>query len=50
VQVAFGAAVNYVGNTIEAGAGMAGRIWQTREPLVVDDVQHVGAPADGTRL
>jgi len=37
VQVAFGAAVNYVGNTIEAGAGMAGRIWQTREPLVVDD-------------
>jgi len=37
VQVATGAAINYVGNTIEAGQGMAGRIWQTKEPLVVDD-------------
>jgi PAS domain S-box-containing protein len=37
VQVATGAAINYVGNTIEAGEGMAGRIWQTIEPLVVDD-------------
>jgi PAS domain S-box-containing protein len=37
VQVATGDARNYVGNTIEAGEGMAGRIWQTEEPLVVDD-------------
>src|ERR1051325_10075897 len=37
VQVATGAAINYVGNTLEAGEGMAGRIWQTKEPSVVDD-------------
>src|SRR5215471_4583186 len=37
VQVATGAAMNYVGNTLEAGQGMAGRIWQSKEPLVVDD-------------
>lgn len=37
VHVAFGAAVKYIGNTIEAGQGMAGRIWETRQPLVVDD-------------
>lgn len=37
VHVATGAAKNYVGNTLEAGHGMAGRIWQSNEPLVVDD-------------
>jgi len=37
VQVATGAAKNYVGNTLEAGQGMAGRIWQSKKPLVVDD-------------
>lgn len=37
VQVATGAAINYVGNTLEAGEGMAGRIWQTKEPSVVDN-------------
>jgi PAS domain-containing protein len=37
VQVATGAAINYVGNTLEAGEGMAGRIWQSKQPLVVDD-------------
>ncbi|HXT64370.1 MAG TPA: PAS domain S-box protein [Pyrinomonadaceae bacterium] len=37
VRVAIGAAVNYVGNTVEAGKGMAGRIWQTREPLVLEN-------------
>jgi len=37
VQVATGDAKNYVGNTIEAGQGMAGRIWQSKEPLVLDD-------------
>jgi PAS domain S-box-containing protein len=37
VQVATGEAINYVGNSIGPGEGMAGRIWQNKEPLVVDD-------------
>jgi PAS domain S-box-containing protein len=37
VQVAIGAARNYVGNIVEAGEGMAGRIWQSQQPLVLDD-------------
>jgi PAS domain S-box-containing protein len=37
VKVALGASVKYIGLRHKAGEGMAGMVWQTGEPLVIDD-------------
>jgi PAS domain S-box-containing protein len=37
VKVATGVLSAYVGSSLQQGEGMAGRIWQTGKPMVVDD-------------
>lgn len=40
LQVGVGLYDDLVGSTVRAGGGLAGRVWETGEPLVVNDYRH----------